>query len=101
PVPSDPTGGTKHASAVSRSKHLTISARFSRRSIAFGEKPKELAVSLLTARVELMGSGDEVEILRQVISNVHGCESRHLESIHVLETFQGQTVWDGQVQVFE
>src|SRR5207247_6609760 len=32
---------------------------------------------------------------------VHGCESRHIETIHVLETFQGQTVWDGQVQVFD
>ena len=51
--------------------------------------------------MRLMGSGEEVEVLRQVISNVHGCESRHVESIHVLETYQGQTVWDGQVQVFD
>ena len=48
-----------------------------------------------------MGSGEEVKMLQQIISKVHGCESRHVESVHVLETFQGQTVWNGQVQVFE
>ena len=44
---------------------------------------------------------EQVEILQQVIRNVHGCESRHLETIHVLEKFEGQIVWDGKVEIFE
>ena len=43
----------------------------------------------------------QIEILQQVIRNVHGCESSHLETIHVLETYEGQTVWEGDVEVFE
>ena len=32
---------------------------------------------------------------------MHGCESTWVESVSVIETFQGKTVWDGEVQVFE
>jgi hypothetical protein len=32
---------------------------------------------------------------------VHGCEARHVESVPVRETFQGATVWEGEVQVFD
>lgn len=39
--------------------------------------------------------------LQDVIWNVHGVASRHVESVPVLETFHGQTVWDGVVEVFE
>ena len=40
-------------------------------------------------------------MLQQVIRNVHGCESRYLESIHVLEKFEGEIVWNGTVEIFE
>ena len=39
--------------------------------------------------------------LQEAIRNLHGCESRWLESIPVKEVFEGATVWEGKVQVFE
>src|SRR4051794_38587917 len=42
----------------------------------------------------------EVERLREAIKRLHGCESKHTGSAPVTETFQGQTVWDGIVEVF-
>ncbi|HEV3219610.1 MAG TPA: hypothetical protein VGZ48_07545 [Candidatus Acidoferrales bacterium] len=42
-----------------------------------------------------------IEELRDVIRHLHGVESRHVESVPVKETFQGKTVWEGIVEVFE
>lgn len=39
--------------------------------------------------------------LQDTIRKLHGVESRHIESVPVKETFQGKTVWDGVVEVFE
>ena len=39
--------------------------------------------------------------LRDVIRRLHGAEARHIESVPVIETFQGQTVWEGIVEVFD
>lgn len=39
--------------------------------------------------------------LRSVIRQLHGVESRYLESIPVKEMFQGKTVWESVVEVFE
>jgi hypothetical protein len=39
--------------------------------------------------------------LLDAIRHMHGCEARHVESVPVRETFQGQVVWDGEVQVFD
>jgi hypothetical protein len=39
--------------------------------------------------------------LRDVIRRLHGVESRHIESVPVKETYQGKTVWEGIVEVFE
>ena len=39
--------------------------------------------------------------LCEVIRRLHGVESRHIESIPVTETYQGRTVWEGIVEVFE
>ena len=39
--------------------------------------------------------------LQDVIRKLHGVESRHLESVSVKEEFQGKTVWEGVVEVFE
>lgn len=38
--------------------------------------------------------------LRNVIRKMHGAEATHRESISVREVFEGQTVWDGIVEVF-
>ena len=33
--------------------------------------------------------------------DLHSCDSTWVESVSVTETFQGQTVWDGTVEVFD
>jgi hypothetical protein len=52
--------------------------------------------------------GDPLEVivsylkeLQNVIWTLHGVASRHVESVPVKETFHGQTVWEGVVEVFE
>lgn len=42
-----------------------------------------------------------IESIQDAIRRLHGCESRHIESVPVHEEFRGQTVWSGQVEVFE
>lgn len=42
-----------------------------------------------------------VEELQRVIRHLHGVESKHLESVPIKETYQGKTVWEGVVEVFE
>jgi hypothetical protein len=42
-----------------------------------------------------------IEELKDVIRKLHGVESSHIESVPVKETFKGQTVWEGIVEVFE
>ena len=44
---------------------------------------------------------NHIEELKEVIRRLHGVESHHVESVPVKETFQGQTVWEGIVEVFE
>jgi hypothetical protein len=42
-----------------------------------------------------------IQELREAIRRLHGTDATHLESVAVKETFQGQTVWEGIVEVFE
>ena len=42
-----------------------------------------------------------IEQLRETIRRLHGAESTHVESVPVKEVFQGQTVWEGIVEVFD
>jgi hypothetical protein len=42
-----------------------------------------------------------IEELREAIRKLHGAEPTHFESVPVKETFRGQTVWEGIVEVFE
>jgi hypothetical protein len=42
-----------------------------------------------------------IEALQNAIRRLHGVESKHVESVPVKETFQGKTVWEGVVEVFE
>jgi hypothetical protein len=41
-----------------------------------------------------------IEELRDVIQQLHGTEATHRESVPVKEVFNGETVWDGIVEVF-
>jgi len=42
----------------------------------------------------------QIDELRDAIHALHGGQATHRESIPVKETFNGQTVWDGIVEVF-
>jgi hypothetical protein len=42
-----------------------------------------------------------IQELQDVIRRLHGAEARHVESVPVKETFQGKTVWEGIVEVFD
>jgi hypothetical protein len=42
-----------------------------------------------------------LEELQHAIKDVHGVDSRHLQSVPYREVFRGQLVWDGTVEVFE
>jgi hypothetical protein len=42
-----------------------------------------------------------IPALQDAIRNLHGCGSRFVESVPVHETFNGATVWQGTVQVFD
>ena len=39
--------------------------------------------------------------LHQAIRDLHGCESEWIETMPIVETFEGQTVWEGDVEVFD
>jgi len=42
-----------------------------------------------------------IKELHDVIRHLHGVESSHVESVPIKEEFQGKTVWEGTVEVFE
>jgi len=42
-----------------------------------------------------------IEELRDVIRKLHGVESTHRSSVPVKEVFQGKTIWEGIVEVFD
>ena len=42
-----------------------------------------------------------IQELRDVIHRLHKAKAEHVESVPVKEVYQGQTVWDGVVEVFD
>ena len=42
-----------------------------------------------------------IAALREAIQNTHGCDSTHADTVAVREAFNGQIVWDGEVEVFD
>lgn len=43
----------------------------------------------------------ETKNLQDIIKKLHGCDSKYLESVPIKEEFQGKTVWEGIVEVFD
>jgi len=41
-----------------------------------------------------------IERLQMVVRQLHECDATWLESVPVKEIFKGETVWEGDVQVF-
>src|SRR6266516_3809487 len=46
-------------------------------------------------------SPKEITELKDAIRATHGCESLHVESVPVVEQFEGETAWHGTVEVFD
>ena len=46
-------------------------------------------------------SPKEITELKDAIRAMHGCESLHVESVPVKEILDGDTAWEGIVEVFE
>ena len=44
---------------------------------------------------------NEIQEMKDTIRRLHGVESTHEESVRVAEEFNGNTVWDGMVEVFQ
>jgi hypothetical protein len=44
---------------------------------------------------------EQIKSLQHAIKEMHGCDSRHVESVSVHEVFRGQTAWRGNVEVFD
>lgn len=42
-----------------------------------------------------------IEELRNAIQRLHGVESEYVETVEVVEEFEGRTMWDGEVSVFK
>jgi hypothetical protein len=42
-----------------------------------------------------------IEELQAVIRKLHGVESTHVETVPIRETHEGETVWEGEVEVFD
>ncbi len=42
-----------------------------------------------------------IEELKNVIRKLHGTEATHVETVPIKETHEGQTVWEGEVEVFD
>ena len=48
-----------------------------------------------------MSSAAYQERLRVVIQKIHGADSKHLETVPVIERWKGKIVWEGEVEVFD
>jgi hypothetical protein len=48
-----------------------------------------------------MTDAAELATLKKAILDLHGVQGEHVESVPVKETFKGETVWDGVVEVFK
>jgi len=43
----------------------------------------------------------EVSQLKRAVEAQHGCTATLIQSVPVIETFEGKTVWEGTVHVFQ
>lgn len=48
-----------------------------------------------------MNGLNDIAELQDVIRHLHKAHPRHVESVRIKEEFQGKTVWDGVVEVFD
>ena len=48
-----------------------------------------------------MNKSDYIAQVQVAVSQLHNCGALWRESVHVHEVFQGKTVWQGDVEVFD
>ena len=48
-----------------------------------------------------MNDDASAEALQDAIRHLHGVESSYIETVPIVETFQGKTAWEGDVKVFD
>ena len=48
-----------------------------------------------------MNKQDYLARLQVAVSQLHNCGASHVSTVPVHEVFQGQTVWQGEVEVFD
>lgn len=48
-----------------------------------------------------MASKEYIERLQLAVEHLHKCSAFHVQSVPVHERFQGRTVWQGEVEVFD
>ena len=48
-----------------------------------------------------MNHEDYIAELQAAILNAHGAQATHVETVPVTEEFHGETVWQGEVEVFD
>lgn len=44
---------------------------------------------------------DYIAELQSVFLKMHGCDAEYVETVPVIEEFQGETIWQGDVEVFD
>ena len=44
---------------------------------------------------------DYIAELQSVFLKLHGCKATYAETVPVVEDFQGETIWQGDVEVFD
>lgn len=44
---------------------------------------------------------DYIAEIQSVFLKLHGCEATYVETVPVVEEFQGQRIWQGDVEVFD
>jgi hypothetical protein len=49
----------------------------------------------------VVANSEYIERIKQVIFHLHGSDSTHVKTVPVHEVFKGQTVWQGEVEVFD
>ncbi|PYL15015.1 MAG: hypothetical protein DMF46_07515 [Verrucomicrobia bacterium] len=70
------------------------------RSVARPQWRQGLSERIGQSPTSLM-KAEDVQEIQGVILAVHRCDSRHVESVPVVEQFEGQIAWQGTVEVFD
>ena len=49
----------------------------------------------------MAGKSGVISLLQEAVQRLHKCEAIHAKTVFVREQFQGHTLWEGEVEVFE